>query len=104
VPDDDILSVAQVAAEFAVTEQTVRSWLASGKLKGGRVGKAYRILRRDVFAMLEVAAATRRESDRDFWDRPQSELDEASPAASSGDSELWLSGDAALVPLAGEDS
>jgi len=37
--DDDILSVAQVAAQFSVTPQTVRSWIDSGKLKAGRVGK-----------------------------------------------------------------
>ena len=45
--DDEILLVSQVATEFAVTEQTVRAWLHSGKLKGRRVGKAYRILRSD---------------------------------------------------------
>jgi excisionase family DNA binding protein len=53
--DDEILLVSQVATEFAVTEQTVRAWLHSGKLKGRRVGKAYRILRSDVLAMLEAA-------------------------------------------------
>jgi len=53
--DDEILLVSQVAADFAVTEQTVRAWLHSGKLKGRRVGKAYRILRSDVLAMLEAA-------------------------------------------------
>jgi excisionase family DNA binding protein len=42
--DDEILTVAQVAAQFHVTPQTVRSWIESGKLKGGRVGKAYVIL------------------------------------------------------------
>ena len=34
--DDEILTVAQVAAQFHVTPQTVRSWIESGKLKGGR--------------------------------------------------------------------
>jgi excisionase family DNA binding protein len=57
--DDDILTVAQVAARFHVTPQTVRSWIDSGKLKGGRVGKAYVILRGDMYAMVEQAASQR---------------------------------------------
>ena len=55
--DDDILTVGQVAAQLHVTPQTVRAWIESGKLRGGRVGKAYMILRGDVYAMIEQAAA-----------------------------------------------
>jgi len=55
--DDDILSVAQVAADFGVTPQTVRSWIASGKLKAGRIGKSFHILRGDVRTMLEEASS-----------------------------------------------
>ena len=65
--DDDILNVQQVAAQFSVTPQTVRAWIDGGKLKAGRVGKAYRILRRDVYAMLEDAAAERQTPDHDMW-------------------------------------
>jgi excisionase family DNA binding protein len=65
--DDDILDVRQVAAQFSVTPQTVRAWIDAGKLKAGRVGKAYRILRRDVYAMLEDAAAERHTADHDMW-------------------------------------
>ena len=68
MPDDDILNVQQVAAQFSVTPQTVRSWIDSGKLKAGRVGKAYRILRRDVYAMLEHAATERQTPDHDMWE------------------------------------
>jgi excisionase family DNA binding protein len=64
VSDDEILTVAQVADQFGVTPQTVRAWIDSGKLKGGRVGKAYRILRRDVYAMVDQAAVERRSRDR----------------------------------------
>lgn len=63
--DDEILTVAQVAEQFAVTPQTVRAWIDSGKLKGGRVGKAYRILRRDVYAMVEQAAVDRQARERE---------------------------------------
>jgi excisionase family DNA binding protein len=63
--DDEILTVAQVAEQFGVTPQTVRAWIDSGKLKGGRVGKAYRILRRDVYAMVERAAVERQARERE---------------------------------------
>jgi excisionase family DNA binding protein len=55
--DDDILTVGQVAAQLHVTPQTVRAWIDSGKLRAGRVGKAYMILRGDVYAMIEHAAS-----------------------------------------------
>jgi excisionase family DNA binding protein len=58
--DDDILSVAQVASDFGVTPQTVRSWIASGKLKAGRIGKSFHILRGDVRTMLEDASSASR--------------------------------------------
>jgi excisionase family DNA binding protein len=73
--DDEILTVAQVAAQFHVTPQTVRSWIDGGKLKAGRVGKAYVILRGDVFAMVEQAATERQHSERAAWaDERESEL------------------------------
>jgi excisionase family DNA binding protein len=98
MPDDDILTVAQVAAQFSVTPQTVRSWIDSGKLKAGRVGKAYRILRGDVYAMLETAAAQKSSVDPDLWGQRAAEL---APASSpSGPAELWAGAGAAsaLVP------
>jgi excisionase family DNA binding protein len=60
VPDDDILSVAQVAADFGVTPQTVRSWIASGKLRAARIGKSFHILRGDVRTMLDDASSASR--------------------------------------------
>jgi excisionase family DNA binding protein len=65
VSEDEILTVSQVADQFRVTPQTVRAWIDSGKLKGGRVGKAYRILRRDVYAMVEQAAIERQSRERE---------------------------------------
>jgi excisionase family DNA binding protein len=90
--DDDILTVAQVAAHLHVTPQTVRAWIDSGKLRAGRVGKAYMILRRDVYAMLEQAAVehrSRRESDAP-----------PTPGNASKPAELWAGSrtGASLVP------
>jgi len=96
--DDDILTVAQVAAQFSVTRQTVRSWIDSGKLKAGRVGKAYSILRGDVYAMIETAAVQRRSVDPELWGERASEL---APASAAGEpAGMWGSGGAgsALVP------
>jgi excisionase family DNA binding protein len=96
--DDDILTVAQVAAQFGVTPQTVRAWIDSGKLKGGRVGKAYRILRGDVYAMVEKAAIERQSRERELWGAREREL--APPSGSGDPGEIWSgSGSAsALVP------
>jgi excisionase family DNA binding protein len=93
--DDEILTVAQVAAQFHMTPQTVRSWIDSGKLKAGRVGKAYVILRGDVFAMVEHAARERQHSERAAWgDERESEL---APAGSRPGA-LWAgTGVGALV-------
>jgi excisionase family DNA binding protein len=90
--DDEILTVAQVAAQFHVTAQTVRSWIDSGKLKGGRVGKAYVILRRDVYAMVEQAASERRrQGDHAAWsDEGDSEL--AVAGGSGGPGPQWTGG------------
>ena len=85
--DDDILNVQQVAAQFSVTPQTVRSWIDSGRLKAGRVGKAYRILRRDVYAMLEHAAAERQTPDHDMWEDRAPQLQ---PARQTDEpAEMW---------------
>ncbi len=76
--NDDILSVAQVAAEFNVTPQTIRAWIRDGKLRAARVGKSIHILRGDVYAMLETAAIERRSPPApDMWDEPARELDPA---------------------------
>jgi excisionase family DNA binding protein len=98
MPDDDILTVAQVAAQFSVTPQTVRSWIDNGTLKAGRVGKAYRILRGDVYAMVQRAATQRRSVDPDLWGERASELPATS--APSEPVDMWAStGTAgALIP------
>jgi len=97
--DDEILTVAQVAAQFHVTPQTVRSWIESGKLKGGRVGKAYVILRGDVYAMVEQAATDRQRGEHAASaDERESELSQAD--GSGGPGALWAGSRiaGALVP------
>ena len=90
MPDQDILTVAQVAAEFNVTAQTIRAWIRDGKLRASRVGKSHNILRGDVYAMLASATVAQRpQRIPDMWDEPASDL----PASRSrGDQEpatMW---------------
>jgi excisionase family DNA binding protein len=52
VPDLPLLTVPQVAQEFQVTAQTIRNWIDQGVLPAVRVGRAFRIRRGDVDALL----------------------------------------------------
>jgi excisionase family DNA binding protein len=97
--DDEILLVSQVAADFAVTEQTVRAWLHSGKLKGRRVGKAYRILRSDVLAMLEAAPTGERGQHTGLWERDAPALEAPGESRRSGQKQVWPTADALSPPL-----
>jgi excisionase family DNA binding protein len=48
VKDPILLSVEQVAAQLGLHVRTVRAYLRSGRLKGVRIGKQYRIAREDL--------------------------------------------------------
>ena len=52
-----LLTVPQVAEEFQVTAQTIRNWIDQGVLPAVRVGRAFRVRREDVDALLERASA-----------------------------------------------
>ena len=52
-----LLTVPQVAEEFRVTAQTIRNWIDQGVLPAVRVGRAFRVRREDVDALLERAGA-----------------------------------------------
>jgi excisionase family DNA binding protein len=47
-----LLTVPQVAEEFQVTPQTIRDWIDQGVLPAIRVGRAFRIARADVDALM----------------------------------------------------
>ncbi len=86
----DILGVAQVAAEFNVTAQTIRAWIRDGKLRASRVGKSHHILRGDVYAMLEAAAVERRPPpEPDLWDAPARGLRLTRPAREPEPATMW---------------
>ena len=52
-----LLTVPQVAEQFQVTAQTIRNWIDAGVLPAVRVGRAFRVRREDVDALLERASA-----------------------------------------------
>jgi excisionase family DNA binding protein len=69
MPDARLLTVPQVAAELQVTAQTIRNWIDHGTLPAVRIGRAYRVKREDVDALLDRASAdsTSLATRRDLW-------------------------------------
>ena len=64
-----LLTVPQVAEQFQVTAQTIRNWVEGGALPAVRVGRAFRLRREDVDALLERADAESSSlaTRRDVW-------------------------------------
>ncbi len=44
----DFLTVDEAAAILKVAPNTIRDWLKSGKLKGGKIGRLWRIREADI--------------------------------------------------------
>jgi excisionase family DNA binding protein len=69
IPNDQLLTVSQVAEELQVTPQTIRNWIDGGVLGAVRVGRAYRVRRADLDSLLDRAGADSRSlaTQRDVW-------------------------------------
>jgi excisionase family DNA binding protein len=52
MPDQQLLTVEQVAQEFQLTSQTIRNWIKSGALSAVKIGHVYRVRQEDVDAMM----------------------------------------------------
>lgn len=74
-PEDELLTVAEVAEMLKLNQQTVRNWIDQGSLPAVRVGRRVRIKRSDFDQILE----------RGYSGRP------ASPSGSPGPSadDFW---------------
>lgn len=57
---EKIYTPEEIAERLQVQERTVYGWLRSGKLKGSKLGRLWRIRESDVVAFLEEAATTKR--------------------------------------------
>jgi excisionase family DNA binding protein len=69
MPKPLLLTVPQVAEEFQVTAQTIRNWIDQGIIPAVRLGRAFRIARSDVDALLARAKAESESlaTQRDPW-------------------------------------
>lgn len=73
-PDEEYLTVAEVAETLKLNQQTVRNWIDQGSLPALRVGRRVRIKRSDFRRILDqgysgspAAAAPVGPSAEDFW-------------------------------------
>jgi excisionase family DNA binding protein len=74
-PDEEFLTVAEVAEMLKLNQQTVRNWIDQGSLPALRVGRRVRIKRSDFDRILEqgysgrpaAPAAAPSPSAEDFW-------------------------------------
>jgi excisionase family DNA binding protein len=98
MPEPPLLTVPQVAQEFQVTAQTIRNWIDQGVLPAVRVGRAFRIRRPDVDALLDRANAESESiaTQRDPW-APQS-FRLPRRGGSAGEASVW-DDDRAAEPL-----
>ena len=51
--EEKLLTPKEVASILAVSPKSVREWLQQGRLKGVRVGRLWRIRKRDLDAFLD---------------------------------------------------
>jgi excisionase family DNA binding protein len=98
MPDPPLLTVPQVADEFQVTAQTIRNWIDQGVLPAVRVGRAFRIRRADVDALLDRAQADSESiaTQRDPWTPEPFRLPRSD--GSRGEASVW-DDDRAAKPL-----
>ena len=77
-----LLTVPEVAAIFQVTAQTIRNWIDHGTLPAVRVGRAFRIRRQDVDALLDRASADSSSlaTRRSLWEPDTTTLPHRHPA------------------------
>ena len=77
--NEEFLTVAEVAAVLRLNQQTIRNWLAEGRLPALRVGRRVRVLRSDLNRLIEAnyntsSTAQPRGPDlhigQGFWDSP----------------------------------
>ena len=68
-PNDQLLTVSQVAEQLQVTAQTIRNWIDAGVLGAVRLGRAYRVRRADLDSLLDRAGGDSRSlaTQRDVW-------------------------------------
>jgi excisionase family DNA binding protein len=90
-PEEEYLTVAEVAETLKLNQQTVRNWIDQGSLPALRVGRRVRIKRSDFQRILEESYSPAKPSDRaqsgpnadDFWGGEPVGLAEPDPSPGS---------------------
>jgi excisionase family DNA binding protein len=103
MPALPFLTVPQVAAELQVTPQTIRNWIDQGTLPAVRIGRAFRVKRSDLDALLERASAESASlaTHRDVWDPTTRTLPRRDTSAPRS---IWDAAEPRELPLASPTS
>ncbi|MDP8944177.1 MAG: helix-turn-helix domain-containing protein [Actinomycetota bacterium] len=90
----DVVSANEAAQRFGLSEKTVRRWIAAGKLKADKSGRAYRV------SLSEVAAINGHQNTDNGGPSPDSgQTADTRSAPATADSTSAMSGIAELVAL-----
>ena len=102
-PNDQLLTVSQVAEQLQVTPQTIRNWIDGGVLPAARIGRGFRIRREDVDELLARASAQSGSlaTRRDLWAPTTTSLPRA--AQPTGAPSLWEGPGLATLPTESEN-
>ena len=65
---DEFLTVAEIAAEPKMNQQTIRNWIDSGYLPAIRIGRRVRVKRSDFDALLEANYTSTKQPPAGVWD------------------------------------
>ena len=65
---DELLTVAEIAAELKMNQQTIRNWIESGYLPAIRIGRRVRVKRSDFEALLEASYTGKSQTSPGVWD------------------------------------
>jgi excisionase family DNA binding protein len=97
-PNNQLLTVSQVAEQLQVTPQTIRNWIDSGVLPAARIGRGFRIRRTDVDELLSRASAQSGSlaTRRDVWAPTTTTLPKHHDPA--GLQSVWEDADSPLPP------
>jgi excisionase family DNA binding protein len=97
-PNNQLLTVSQVAEQLQVTPQTIRNWIDGGALPAARIGRGFRIRRDDVDELLASASAESGSlaTRRDVWAPTTTTLPKHHDPA--GPQSVWEDADSPLPP------
>ncbi len=64
----ELLTVAEIAAELKMNQQTIRNWIDSGFLPAIRIGRRVRVKRSDFDALLGASYTGNKQPSAGVWD------------------------------------